>query len=67
MVGSSLPVAVVSEGISRSLYNWKVSGLSSTIELSFEVKVRCDSFRVIDGKKERKKMSMTRTPMARLP
>ena len=39
---SSLPVAVVSQGISQSLYNWKLPRLSSTIELTSEIIVRYD-------------------------
>ena len=39
---SSLPVAVVSQGISQSLYNWKLPRLSSIIELSSEIIVRYD-------------------------
>ena len=52
MVGSSLPVAVVSQGISQSLYNWKLPGLSSTIKLSSEIIVRYDWFRVIGREKK---------------
>ena len=51
MVDSSLPVAVVSQRISQSLYNWQVPGLSSTIELSSKVIVRCGCSRVIGNKK----------------
>ena len=51
-VGSSFPVAVVSQGISQSLYSWKLPRLSSTIELSSEIIVRYDWFRVIDRKKD---------------
>ena len=49
---SSLPVAVVSQGISQSLYNWKLPRLSSTTELSSEIIVRYDWFRVIGRKKK---------------
>ena len=37
-----LPDFYFTEDISQSLYNWKLPGLSSTIELSSEVIVRCD-------------------------
>ena len=37
MVGSSVPVVVVSQGISQYLYNWKLPRFSSTTELSSEI------------------------------